>query len=143
MGEMQGKKAPRREGVASMETDEALLQRCVAWYDRAIATYISSVAAPAVPEDRCRNILVVSHGGFISMLFRAMISSNYFSCPAEWKVKLPRLGNTSISVVEYRVVPRGKHREVDGVILQYGDISHLHGLSVVEENADIVEANPR
>ncbi|OAX39493.1 phosphoglycerate mutase-like protein [Rhizopogon vinicolor AM-OR11-026] len=140
MGEMQGKKAPCNEGVSSIETGEALFQRCITWYDRVIATYISSIAVPAITEDRCRNILVLSHGAFLSTLFRAMISSNYISCPTEWKARHPRLGNTSISIVEYRAVPRGKHREVDAVILQYGDISHLHGLRVMEENAD-VEAN--
>lgn len=142
MGEMQGKTWPyRKEGLSSIETEEALIQRCTTWYDRAIVTYISSITVPAVPEDRCKNILVLSHGAFIARLLRALISSDYVSCPAEWKIRPPRLGNTSISIVEYRAVTRGKHREVDAVILQYGDISHLHGLRVVEENADEVEAN--
>ena len=137
MGEKQGKKAPYKDGAPSMETDESLMQRCTTWYNREIVTYISSIAAPAVPEDRCKNILILSHGGFIAMLFRIMISSNHFSCSAEWKQTVPRLGNTSISIVEYRAVSRGNHREVDAVIIQYGDISHLHGLRVIEENADV------
>lgn len=140
---MQGKPrnaAPSKDGSSTKETNEAVIQRSVNWYNQAIATYISSIAASAVPEDRCRNILVLSHGAYIARLFRTMISTNHFSCPAELKDRLPVLGNAGISIVEYRTVTRGKHREVDAVILQYGDISHLHGLRVIEDNADEVEA---
>ncbi|KAG1727925.1 phosphoglycerate mutase-like protein [Suillus paluster] len=143
MGEMQGKKGPvNTKGLSSIETNEALVQRCITWYNRAIVTYISSsITNSDISEGRCRNILVVSHGAFIATLFRTMISSNDVTCPAELKLRrLPTLGNTSISVVEYRAVSRAKHREVDVVVLKYGDIDHLRGLSVMEENAD-VEAN--
>ncbi|KAG0701524.1 phosphoglycerate mutase-like protein [Suillus ampliporus] len=141
MGEMQGKKGPVKKGLSSIETNEALVQRCITWYNQAIVTYISSITKSDVSEDRCRNILVLSHGAFIATLFRIMISSNDVTCPAELTLRnLPTLGNTSISVVEYKAVPRGKHREVDVAILKYGDISHLRGLRVMEENAD-VEAN--
>ncbi|KAG2133768.1 phosphoglycerate mutase-like protein [Suillus clintonianus] len=141
MGELQGKKAPvNMKGLSSIETDEALVQRCIAWYNRMITPYISSITKHDVSEleGRCRNILVLSHGAFIATLFHIMISSNYITCPVELKLRgLPTLGNTSISVVEYRTAQRGKHREVDVDILKYGDISHLRGLRVMEENADV------
>ncbi|KAG1855114.1 histidine phosphatase superfamily [Suillus tomentosus] len=142
MGEMQGKKGPvDMKGISdlsSIETDEAFVQRCIAWYNRVLIPYIS-VAKPDVSEGRCRNILVLSHGAFIATLFRIMIHSNYVTCPAELKLgNLPTLGNTSISVVEYRIVSRGKRREVEADILKYGDISHLRGLHVIKENADVV-----
>ncbi|KAG2049601.1 phosphoglycerate mutase-like protein [Suillus hirtellus] len=142
MGEMQGKKGPvdmkEISDLSSIETDEAFAHRCIAWYNRVIIPYIS-VTKPDVSEDRCRNMLVLSHGAFIATLFRIMIYSNYVTCPAELKLgSLPTLGNTSISVVEYRIVSRGKRREVEADILKYGDISHLRGLHVIEENADVV-----
>lgn len=90
----------------------------------------------ALLEGQCRNILVLSHGAFIATLFRIMISTSHVTCPAELKLRdLPTLGNASMSVVEYRTVPRGKHREVEVDMLKYGDISHLCGLRVMEENA--------
>ncbi|KAG1792174.1 phosphoglycerate mutase-like protein [Suillus plorans] len=139
MGEMQGKKGPiDMKDLSSIETDEAFVQRCIAWYNRVIIPYIS-VTKPDVSEGRCRNIIVLSHGAFIATLFRIMIYSNHATCPAELKLgSLPTLGNTSISVVEYRIVSRGKRREVEADILKYGDISHLRGLHVMEENADVV-----
>ncbi|KAG1741982.1 hypothetical protein EDB19DRAFT_688599 [Suillus lakei] len=135
MGEVQGKKWPvDMKGLSSIETDEALVQRCIAWYNRVIIPYVSSATKPDAPEGQCRNILVLSHGAFIATLFRIMISSDYVMCPAELKLRgLPTLGNTSISVVEYRAVSRGKHRKVEADILKYGDISHLRGLRVMEE----------
>ncbi|KAG1823273.1 phosphoglycerate mutase-like protein [Suillus variegatus] len=144
MGEMQGKKGPidmkEISDLSSIETDEAFVQRCIAWYNRVLIPYISVTKPDAdVSEGRCRNILVLSHGAFIATLFRIMIYSNHVTCPAELKLgSLPTLGNTSISVVEYRIVSRGKRREVEADILKYGDISHLRGLHVIEENADVV-----
>ncbi|KAG1827600.1 phosphoglycerate mutase-like protein [Suillus subaureus] len=141
MGEMQGKKGPvdmkGLNGLSSIETDDAFVQRCITWYNRVIVLTVS-VTKPDVPEGQCQNILVLSHGAFITTLFRIMISTNYVTCPAEMKLRgLPTLGNASISIVEYRTIPRGKHREVEGDILKYGDISHLCGLRVMEENADV------
>ncbi|KAG1854999.1 phosphoglycerate mutase-like protein [Suillus subluteus] len=141
MGEMQGKKGPvdmtGLSDLSSIETDDALVQRCITWYNRVIVPNIS-VTKPDVSKGQCRNILVSSHGAFIATLFHVMISTNHVTCPAELKLRgLPTLGNASISVVEYRTVLRGKHREVEAGILKYGDISHLCGLRVMEENADV------
>ncbi|KAG2135215.1 phosphoglycerate mutase-like protein [Suillus bovinus] len=141
MGELQGKKGPidmeGRSELSSIETDEALVERCITWYNRVIIPHIS-VAKPDVLGGQCRNLLVLSHGAFIATLFSIMIYSNHVTHPAEFKLRgLPSLGNTSISVVEYRIVQRGKHREVEANILKYGDISHLRGLRVMEENADV------
>lgn len=115
MGEMQGKKGPvdmeGSSGSSSIETDDAFVQRCITWYNRVIVPNIS-ITKPDISEGQCRNILVSSHGAFIATLFRIMISTNHVTCPAELKHGgLPTLGNASISVVEYRTVPRGKHRE--------------------------------
>ncbi|KAG2036482.1 hypothetical protein BDR03DRAFT_959649, partial [Suillus americanus] len=115
MGEMQGKKGPvdmeGSSGSSSIETDDAFVQRCITWYNRVIVPNIS-ITKPDMSEGQCRNILVSSHGAFIATLFRIMISTNHVTCPAELKHGgLPTLGNASISVVEYRTVPRGKHRE--------------------------------
>ncbi|KIK41422.1 hypothetical protein CY34DRAFT_85446 [Suillus luteus UH-Slu-Lm8-n1] len=143
MGEMQGKKGPvDMEGLSdssTIETDEAFVGRCITWYNRVIIPQIS-VTEPDmdVSEGQCRNMLVLSHGAFIATLFRIMISTSHVTCPAELKLRgLPTLGNASMSVVEYRTVPRGKRREVEVDILKYGDISHLCGLRVIEENVDV------
>ncbi|KAG1849301.1 phosphoglycerate mutase-like protein [Suillus subalutaceus] len=141
MGEMQGKKGPvdmtGLSDLSSIETDDAFVQRCITWYNRVIVPNIS-VTKPDVSEGQCRNILVSSHGAFIATLFHIMISTNHVTCPAELKLRgLPTLGNASISIVEYRTVLRGKHREVEADILKYGDISHLCGLRVMEENVDV------
>jgi probable phosphoglycerate mutase len=50
----------------------------------------------------------------------------------------PALGNASISVVEYRTVARGKHREVEADMLKYGDVSYFCvDCGVMEENTDV------
>ncbi|KIO34758.1 hypothetical protein M407DRAFT_240563 [Tulasnella calospora MUT 4182] len=114
LGDMEGKhgSSMRRAGVpANAESGEALLARCLAWWDSAIVPLARSKDIPSTV-----NVLAVSHGAWIGTMVRlGLASRNYRGLD---KFGGP-LFNSSITIV--RVDEGGKK----GEIIKYGDISHL------------------
>jgi len=122
MGEFQGKVyGSAKTGSSNAETDHALGARAMAWWRDAIVACTAPLSIGREPY----NILVVSHGGFISTLVKNLIRSSKVTSDA---VKiLPSLPNVSVSVIEW-----------DGEIwrlVKYGDISHLK-IGPLDHSAD-------
>lgn len=112
----------RTKTHAGMESGEAFTERAAEWWNRAIAKHLPEFSETAFPL----NVLIVSHGAYITTLVRAL-------CAAGIVVPLPgiRFGsvyNTSITIIDMRRDRRGK-------LLKYADISHL-AEPAVAHNAD-------
>jgi probable phosphoglycerate mutase len=135
MGKLQGTKGPANSSEPSLEPKEAMLKRSVEWYNREIVPYISSLADN--PDGRCRNILVTSHGWFISSFFQSMIATGVLECTEDLLGASPRIPNASLSVVEYSTIGSGLERRIGSTVVQYGDDSHLTGTQILRDNADM------
>ncbi|KAG0702141.1 phosphoglycerate mutase-like protein [Suillus ampliporus] len=135
LGKLQGTKGPANKSEPSIEPEEAMIGRCVGWYNRDIVPYISSLADK--PDGRCRNILVTSHGWLIESFFTSMIATGAFECTEDLLGASPRLPNASLSLVEYSTVGSEPEQSFRSTVVQYGDASHLHGMQIMRENADL------
>lgn len=112
MGELQGMVyGSVKTGSPTAETSHALSVRAMVWWRDAIVERTASLSMGGEPY----NILVVSHGGFISTLVKSLVRSGKVTAD---RVKiLQNLPNMSVSIIEW-----------DGVtwrLVKYGDISHL------------------
>ncbi|EPQ57951.1 phosphoglycerate mutase-like protein [Gloeophyllum trabeum ATCC 11539] len=111
MGELQGKPIIARKMASApdaLEDMETFTARLVSWWDRAI------VQAPA--RDHDRDVLVVSHGGAIGALVRALIASGKVKCGEG--VVIWRVPNVSVTLIEVDEEGKGK-------VVKYADISFL------------------
>lgn len=125
MGDLQGRVWGNFQGLLSgdgegkeirhPESPEAVERRAVEWWN---ATVVGASA---------KHILIVSHGGWIGWLIRGLLRK---AIRAEREVTVGLCFNTGVTVVE---IPRGGGK---GKLLQYGDVTHLRGADVVEDNAD-------
>lgn len=112
----------RTKKHVGMESGEAFTQRTAEWWNRVIAKHLPEFSETSSPL----NVLIVSHGAYITTLVRAL-------CAARIVVPLPgvRIGsvyNTSVTIIDMRRDRRGK-------LLEYADISHL-AEPAVTHNAD-------
>jgi broad specificity phosphatase PhoE len=131
MGELQGKTASFHSSVSgTSERVHDFSSRAMKWWNETIERSIQSLVdrrevAPYELGPATENILVVSHGGFIGVLVRNLVSSRKVTCATG--VNIGRCWNTSVAVIEMT----GRR----GVVTKYGDVSHLVERAV-EVNVD-------
>lgn len=135
---MQGKSAHALKGAKrivsaddTVESSPLFAARAVTWWNRTILQRTESLSQ----ENRPHHILVTSHGGFIVTLVQSLIQSRKLECAPG--VVIWRCLNTSVAIIE--VYERQK-----GVLIQYGDASHLEGrklgdAAAVDTNADEIQ----
>ncbi|KAI9466368.1 histidine phosphatase superfamily [Lactarius psammicola] len=126
MGDMQGRVWGSFQGLLSgggeakeirhPESPEAVTRRAVEWWN---ATVVGTSA---------KHILIVSHGAWIRLLVQGLLQRK--AIRAERGVTVGRCLNTGVTVIE---IPRERGK---GKLLQYGDVVHLRGADVVEDNPD-------
>ena len=107
--------------------------RAARWWNDTILTYIESLAR----EDPIRrqsdppaDVLVVSHGGYISRLMANLLGSGKMRC-AEGVVVNGKCWNASISVID--ILESG-----EAVLVSYSDTAHLK-VDLVQTNADVID----
>ncbi|KAF9469299.1 phosphoglycerate mutase-like protein [Collybia nuda] len=133
MGDMQGKSAQALKGVRlvvstdrTVESGPFFAARAVTWWNRTILQRTESLSQ----EDHPQHILVTSHGGFIATLVQTLIQSRKLnSAPG---IVIWGCVNSSVTIIEV-------NEKQKGVVIQYGNTSHLEGANldnVVEENVD-------
>ncbi|KIK61872.1 hypothetical protein GYMLUDRAFT_165389 [Collybiopsis luxurians FD-317 M1] len=117
----------KQSGVdETAESPEAFLVRAFAWWDTEIIQGISK-ATKYTPLE----ILVVSHGGFISSLVRNLIASGRVTVEREvtdWVCY-----NVSVTTIE--VEEGGKAK-----LARYSDTTHVKVEELVQYNADVLRA---
>lgn len=144
MGEMQGKIGGSRIPAPSMETTDDFVTRGLVWYTRSIVDYVfAKTDAGRIPVERPHDILVVSHGGWISALLFALHSNGLVKCRKG--VEIGPYLNTGVSIIEYAEVPTGRDEALVGTLVQYSDTEHLvpNGLHIQEVNVDLLEDSGR
>ncbi|KAL1746299.1 histidine phosphatase superfamily [Schizophyllum fasciatum] len=131
LGSLQGKPVgtPHSANDPLFESHEQLAVRALAWWDQ----YIVAPAKSRQPGQV--RVLVVSHGGFIGTLVKALVSNGRASVAPGVSVQKRAL-NVSITTVEVGKTDAGKIR---GLITRYADTTHLdtaEAVGVVQANAD-------
>jgi broad specificity phosphatase PhoE len=126
MGDLQGRVWGNFQGLLSAdgegkeirhpESPEAVTRRATEWWN---TTVVGTSA---------KHILIVSHGAWIRLLVQGLLQRK--AIRAEHGVTVGRCFNTGVTVVE---IPQERGK---GKLLQYGNLMHLRGGDVVEENAD-------
>lgn len=129
MGELEGKYVGTKLSRApkDMEPISQMTARANAWWCEAVVPWIKAQNAGRGIAEGPRDVLVVSHGGLIGVLLRALRKE---TVQLEKGVRLTGCMNASITVIEVDSV------SARGRISRYSDISHLEG-PVVEENVDV------
>src|SRR6266702_888726 len=102
--------------ISRPDSPEAVTRRAVEWWN---ATVVGTSA---------KHILIVSHGAWIQWLVQGLLQRK--AIRAEREVTVGLCFNTGVTVVE---IPRERGK---GTLLQYGNVMHLRGADVVEDNAD-------
>lgn len=133
MGELEGLHVDEKLGHAprGMEPISSMNARASAWWREAVMPWIKAHWEAAelrqgMSQGR-RDVLIVSHGGFIGILLQALCKG---TVRVEKNVRLTKCLNASISVIEIEGAS-GKGR-----ITKFSDVSHLT-VPLVEENADV------
>ncbi|KAF5388900.1 hypothetical protein D9757_005085 [Collybiopsis confluens] len=108
------------------EHPEVFLARALGWWDREIVQ--GAAHAPPKAKDVPYEILVVSHGGFISSLVRHLVSSGR----ARGEVSSWICHNVSITEIELAGGKPG------GKLIRYSDTAHTEAERLVQYNADIL-----
>ncbi|KIJ44271.1 hypothetical protein M422DRAFT_228313 [Sphaerobolus stellatus SS14] len=126
MGKLQGhpiRKDHRPRSDDSVETLDALTQRALRFWNDEIIPYSRTLASPTMTT----NLLVVSHGGFISTLTRELARKNALS-KGDVSTDKP-CGNSSVTTIELDSwTERGR-------LCAYGDMRHWQDRPTVK-NAD-------
>lgn len=122
-GNFQGLLSGYKEGkeIHNPESPKAVTQRAMEWWN---ATVVGTTS---------KHILIVSHGAWIRLLVQGLLDRK--AIHAERGVNVGRCWNTGVTVVE---IPRERGK---GKLLQYGNVMHLRGADVVEDNADELGVN--
>ena len=100
------------------------------WWKTTILAYVASLpdaVAESADADTVVRVLVVSHGGFIKVLVRALVGGRHAQCAPGVDTGSPCV-NTAVCEVEME----GKK----GIVLRYGDVSHLT-VQAEQSNADV------
>ncbi|KAI0312499.1 histidine phosphatase superfamily [Amylostereum chailletii] len=123
------RQASKREaegGESGVESVESVSRRAAEWWEGAIG---------GLDSEREREVLVVSHGYWISVLVRGLIGSGRVAV-AEG-VSIGKVGNTAVAVIV--VDGEGK-----GVLKSHGDVGHLGGQRAGKQarNADAEVEEP-
>lgn len=91
-----------------------------------------------VPVEQPRNILVVSHGGWVLTLLMALQAKGAVTCCEG--VRIGYCLNTGVSIIDYTDIPSGGERPLVGTLVQYSGVDHLTRgkLTPLEVNADVL-----
>ncbi|KAJ3980134.1 phosphoglycerate mutase-like protein [Lentinula detonsa] len=131
LGKLEGKHlSERRQQTGVDETAESVasfLDRALSWWDTEIIAKFA-----ATPGNVPHEVLVVSHGGFISSLVKNLISSGRVLAGPEQVANWTCL-NLSITTI---VVQEGSKP----TLASYSDTSHLKTEELVQYNADVLKA---
>ncbi|KAJ3760805.1 phosphoglycerate mutase-like protein [Lentinula raphanica] len=131
LGKLEGKHLSERHQQTGIdETAESVasfLKRALSWWDTDIVA-----GSTNTPGKTPHELLVVSHGGFISSLVKNLISSGRVEAEAGQVTNWTCL-NLSITTIEMEkgLKPR---------LVRYSDISHLETEELVQYNADVLKA---
>ncbi|KAL0946555.1 hypothetical protein HGRIS_012760 [Hohenbuehelia grisea] len=132
MGKLQGLNLAQRAQLLAkpnekvdlgIESDKSMSQRAEGWWKQSIVQLLDSLPA----RDEPYRILVVSHGGFIGTLVKKLLRSGQAKCGQG--VLIYRIFNASITEIEAGGGSKA-------LIVRYGDIGHLDGQKLVEQNVD-------
>jgi len=139
MGELEGRYADVILGHAprDMEPVSRMTARANAWWHEAVVPWIKAHEAAELGNGQGtagpgRDVLIVSHGGLIGILLRALRRG---TVRLDSAVRMTKCMNASITVIEVDpATARGK-------IVRCSDTSHLAG-PMVEQNVDVVQDAP-
>ncbi|KAH9843173.1 phosphoglycerate mutase-like protein [Rhodofomes roseus] len=133
LGDWQGQKLEGR-GTAPSNAEQLsdFSLRAARWWNNTILTYVESLIMqdPMHRKSLPGNVLVVSHGGYISRLIANLLGSGKLKC-AEGVVVNGKCWNTSISVID--IFGSG-----EAVLVSYSDTTHLK-VDLVQTNADVID----
>lgn len=138
MGELEGQCADVVLGHAprDMEPVSRMTARAKSWWSEAVVPWMkaheASVGDGQGPAEGRRDVLIVSHGGLISILLQALRRG---TVRVDSGVRLTKCMNASITVIEIDPAT------AKGKIVRCSDTSHLAG-PMVEENVDVQDAPP-
>ncbi|KAJ3809892.1 phosphoglycerate mutase-like protein [Lentinula lateritia] len=131
LGRLEGKHLSERGNQIGVdETAESVasfLERALSWWDTDIVKGLTGT-----PGKVPREVLVVSHGGFISSLVRNLISSGRIEAEPG-QVTNWTCFNLSVTTIDLEegIKPR---------LVSYSNISHLEAEGLVQYNADVLKA---
>ncbi|KAJ7766718.1 phosphoglycerate mutase-like protein [Mycena metata] len=136
LGELQGTKigeAMRDRlvgGNGTTEAGEVFAARATGWWKKAILQRTRALP----PREAPYNVLVTSHGGWITVLVRSLVGSGRVR-PAPGVV-IATCRNASVTIIEVEL-------EGPSTLVQFGDVAHLEGQQMVETNVDeaVVDAS--
>lgn len=108
--------------------------RANSWWGEAVVPWIKVQGATELGSGQGRDVLIVSHAGFIGVLLKALRKG---TVRMEGGVRMIKCMNASITVIDFDPVA------VTGKISRCSDVSHLTG-PMAEENVDAqdVDAPP-
>ncbi|KAH7107677.1 phosphoglycerate mutase-like protein [Auriculariales sp. MPI-PUGE-AT-0066] len=138
MGELQGRQGNVHGSLpASVESSGSIRARLIKFWRESVEKQVQAATegADVVPasdsSEPTANILLVSHGGTISVLLMMLFKELHFGRGDQLFDLTTRIWNASISKVDVR-------RDGSGTFGRVADISHMLG-PVVEKNADVVD----
>ncbi|KAF5373642.1 hypothetical protein D9758_000935 [Tetrapyrgos nigripes] len=130
LGKLEGKRLSARRNITGVdetaESVEAFTRRTMAWWDTQIVNGL--VRKLDQPTKDPLQVLLVSHGGFISGLVKMLINSGRVQ-PSNEPIANWTCYNVSITTIELEQTGNGR-------LLKYSDISHLDSSRLVQANAD-------
>lgn len=139
MGELQGTPVFRdwKKAIKGGESLEDYKHRTQNWWTTSLLPCALSSFSEVGEQ---RNILVMSHGGFITTLVRELLASGQLECAND--IVMGQCFNTAVAVIEVhgRKVEGEKLTIGKAVLVKYGDVSHLGTEEVRESNWDELAA---
>ncbi|KAE9398984.1 phosphoglycerate mutase-like protein [Gymnopus androsaceus JB14] len=108
------------------ENIQIFLNRALTWWDTQIVDGLTKA-----PGKKPHQVLVVSHGGFISALVKNLISSGRVKAEAEITNWI--CFNVSVTTIEVE-------ENSEARLVRYSDVQHLKVDELVSYNADVVKA---
>ncbi|KZT71269.1 phosphoglycerate mutase-like protein [Daedalea quercina L-15889] len=135
LGDWQGQKLEGRSSTAPWNAEQLndFNLRAERWWNSIILTYVESLVREDPMHrkaDLPANVLVVSHGGYISRLIANLLGSGKMKC-AEGVVVHGKCRNASISVID--ILESG-----EAALVSYSDTTHLK-VDLVQTNADVID----
>jgi 2,3-bisphosphoglycerate-dependent phosphoglycerate mutase len=133
LGRLEGQPLSARRSITGVdetaESVETFSRRTEAWWDKEIVNKLTVALEQPIESTRAPlQILLVSHGGFISSLVKILISSGRVRPPDE-PITNWTCFNVSITTIELEQTGKGQ-------VVKYSDISHLDSSKLLHANAD-------
>ncbi|KAH9930745.1 phosphoglycerate mutase-like protein [Fomitopsis serialis] len=134
LGDWEGQKLEGRRPTAPANAEQLsdFSLRAAQWWNGTILAYVESLVKqdPVHGKSLPADLLVVSHGGYISRLIGNLLGSGKMKC-AEGVVVNGKCWNASISVID--ILDSG-----EAVLVSYSDTAHLK-VDLVQTNADVID----